>query len=289
MPNCSLIDPLVTPYIDGELSGADRDLVAAHVRVCAPCHSRIAAEQAVRTLIRSRKATLTVIRAPESLRAKCCDAARLDSVRAAGGAGDMARPTPPAAPVAPVTHPASTRPGVDPRFSGATAVPWRTRLAPLALAASLVLVVGGAFVYQVTDASARVMAAELTADHVKCFAMNRMLDTHDLATAVESSMSSGFGWKMHLPEEPSRAGLELVGARPCLYGEGKIAHIMYRHHGEPLSLFMLPRTERPEQLLETLGHECAIWSSKDRTFVLVSRESRADVEKLARYVHASMH
>jgi hypothetical protein len=73
-----------------------------------------------------------------------------------------------------------------------------------------------------------------------------------------------------------------------LYGEGKIAHIMYRHNGRPLSLFMLPRTERPEQLVETLGHECAIWSSADRTFVLVSRETRADVERLADYIQASM-
>src|SRR5262245_15503535 len=170
MPNCSFIDPLVTRYIDGELSAAERDLVAAHVRVCAPCHSRVAAEQAVRTLIHARKSTLCAIRAPESLRAKCSDAARLDSLRAAAGAADIARPAPAVAPVGTVTL---TRPSVDPRFSGATAVPWRARLAPLALAASLVLVVGGAFVYQVTDASARVMAAELTADHVKCFAMNR--------------------------------------------------------------------------------------------------------------------
>ena len=163
------------------------------------------------------------------------------------------------------------------------------RVAPFALAASLVLVVGGAFLYQATAQSARVLAVELTADHLKCFAMNSALGTHQMAAAVESSMASGFDWRMHLPDNPSRAGLELVGARPCLYGEGKIAHIMYRHNGEPLSLFMLPRSARPEQLVETLGHECAIWSSADRTFVLVSRESPAEVRRLAKYVNASMH
>lgn len=282
MPNCSQIDSLVTPFIDGELTAAERDLVAAHVRVCAPCHSRVAAEQAVRTLIHARKSTLSAIRAPESLRAKCSDAARLDSLRAAAGASEIARPTTSPAP-APLI-----RPRVDPRFSGATAVPWRTRLAPLALAASLVLVVGGAFVYQVTDASARVMAAELTADHVKCFAMNRMLDTHDLPTAVESSMIAGFGWKMHLPEEPSRAGLELVGARPCLYGEGKIAHIMYRHDGRPVSLFMLPNASRSRELVEVLGHQAAIWCVGNRTFVLISREPKREVEQMASFVQASL-
>src|SRR5262249_3167565 len=126
---------------------------------------------------------------------------------------------------------------------------WRARLTPYALAASLVLVVGGAFVYQATDKSARVLAAELTADHVKCLALNRALGTHQTAAVVESSLASGFGWRVHLPESFARADLELVGARPCLYGEGKVAHIMYRHHGEPVSLFMLPNTARAGELV----------------------------------------
>jgi anti-sigma factor RsiW len=272
MPNCTFIDPLVTPYVDGELPAADRNLVAEHVRVCAPCHSRIAAERAVRALIHARKTALTATCAPESLRAKCRATARLEPSRDADA----------------VARRLSAGAGGDPRFSGATAVAWRARLAPFALAASLVLVVGGAFVYQITDKSARVMAAELTADHVKCFAMNRMLDTHDAPTAVESSMISGFGWQMHLPDEPARAGLELVGARPCLYGEGKIAHIMYRHQGRPVSLFMLPNASRSRELVEVLGHQAAIWCVGNRTFVLVSREPKRDVEQMASFVQASL-
>jgi anti-sigma factor RsiW len=166
---------------------------------------------------------------------------------------------------------------------------WLARLAPYALAASLVIVVGGAFVYQATARSARVLAAELTADHVKCFAMNRALGTHDLPAAVESSMASVFNWQMHLPENPSSAGLELVGARPCLYGAGKVAHIMYRHQGHPVSLFMLPHVERTEQLVEVLGHQAAIWCVGNRTFVLVARESRPEIERMASFVQASMH
>ena len=273
MPNCSFIDPLVTPYVDGELPAADRDLVAEHLRLCAPCHSRVAAEHAVRTIIHARKSAFAAARAPESLRATCLQAARLKPPR---DTGDVARRL------------QGSDAGADPRFSGATAIPWRARVAPLALATSLVVVVGGAFVYQITDKSARVMAAELTADHVKCFAMNRMLDTHDGPTAVESSMIAGFGWQMHLPDEPARAGLELVGARPCLYGEGKIAHIMYRHQGRPMSLFMLPNASRSRELIEVLGHQAAIWCVGNRTFVLVSREPRREVEQMASFVQASL-
>jgi hypothetical protein len=159
---------------------------------------------------------------------------------------------------------------------------------PYALAATLVLGVGGAFLYELTDRSVRIMAAELTADHVKCFGLNHVLGTHEAAAAVEGSIASGFSWPVHLPEAPERAGLELVGARPCLYGEGRVAHIMYRHNGSPVSVFMLPRSRRAEALVEVLGHEAAVWSVGDRTFVLIAREPRADVERMATFVHAGL-
>jgi anti-sigma factor RsiW len=102
-------------------------------------------------------------------------------------------------------------------------------------------------------------------------------------------MLSSFDWRMHLPAEPSRAGLELLGARTCLYGEGRIAHIMYRHEGRPVSLFMLPNTERTAGLMEVLGHEAAIWCANNRTFVLISREPHQDVQRLASFVQSSLH
>jgi hypothetical protein len=214
----------------------------------------------VHELIRARVPALNKAEAPDALHAKCWEIARLKAQ------SSDAAPRPPA--------PAANPP---------------VRLAPYALAASLVLVVGGAFVYQATDRSARVLAAELTADHLKCFALNRALGTHDAAPDVESSMASGFGWSVHLPDNPAAAGLELVGSRPCLYGEGKIAHIMYRHDGRPVSLFMLPKSARAEQLVEFLGHEAKIWCVGNRTFVLLAQEPRADVERMASFVQASMH
>jgi hypothetical protein len=38
-----------------------------------------------------------------------------------------------------------------------------------------------------------------------------------------------------------------------------------------------------------LGHEAAIWCVGNRTFVLVARESRPEVERLVSYVKASLH
>ncbi len=264
MRNCHSIDPLVTPFVYGELSDADRRDVENHLRACAPCHSRVAAERAVYNLVRARRSALSMSCAPAALHGLCAEIARRR-----GGADEAQSST-----------------AVPSRaFAGAA---WQTRLAPYALAASLVLVVGGAFVYQATDRSARVMAAELTADHLKCLALNGMLGTHQAASAVESSMMSGFDWRMQLPADPSRAELELVGSRPCMYGEGKVAHIMYRHQGRPVSLFMLPKSARTQELVEVLGHEAAIWCAGNRTFVLIAREPRQDVERLASFVQASL-
>jgi anti-sigma factor RsiW len=278
MPNCSSIDLLVTPYIDGELAAADRDTVADHLRVCPPCHARVAAERAVRHLIQERKGALSARCAPESLRAKC---------------SEYARQRPPALPHALPPRRAFEAPSrVESAAGAARPAPresWRTRLAPLALAASLVLIVAAAFLYQLTEQSSRVMAAELAADHVKCFAMNRVLGTNQGAAVVESAMASAFGWDLRLPAEAAaRAGLELVGARPCMYGEGKVAHIMYRHQGQPVSLFMLPNAVRRRELMRVLGHEAAIWCVGNRTFVLVSREPTAEVERMASFVQASL-
>jgi anti-sigma factor RsiW len=266
-PSCASIDSLVTPFIDGELTPIDRQLIEHHLSRCGACRSRVAAEQSVHELMRERKSALCHGHAPAILRGRCAAAARFSTVGTKSPA-----------------HADGANAGHATRF-GRRAWSW---IAPLSAAASLVAIVGGAFFYQATAESSHLLAAELAADHMKCFAMNAVLGTHQSIETVQSSMASGFGWNMRLPVGAEREGLELVGSRPCLYGEGKIAHIMYRHNGEPLSLFMLPRTVRPEQVVETLGHECAIWSSEDRTFVLVSRESRADVEKLVQYVNVSM-
>ncbi|MBI3492827.1 MAG: zf-HC2 domain-containing protein [Acidobacteria bacterium] len=278
MRSCRDLDPLVTPYVDGELPDTDRRAVDDHLRVCAPCHSRIAAERAVHELVRTRRADLCALEtttAPDALRTRCARTAREAALQH----------------LAPGTAPGTAAPRTAPSTPALrTPAPraWISRATPWALAASLVLVVGGAFLYQATDASSRVLAAELTADHVKCFALNSAFGTHHTAATVEASMLSGFGWRVHLPEEVSRAGLELVGSRPCLYGEGKIAHIMYRHRGEPVSLFMLPRTARAQEFVEVLGHEAAIWCAGNRTFVLVSREPRREVERMAALVQASL-
>jgi anti-sigma factor RsiW len=276
--NCKSLDVLVTPYVDGELDAANRAALDAHLRVCPPCHSRVAAERNVRELIQTRKSVWQKECAPAALRAKC-----------AGITATITADLPPSRrwrfgePRRSQSRGGAFRPA-----QGVATATWRARLTPYALAASLVVIVGGAFLYGLTDRSVRIMAAELTADHVKCFGLNRLLGTHDAASVVEGSIGPSFAWPLHLPDRPDRAGLELVGARPCLYGEGRVAHIMYRHNGHPVSVFMLPKTSRADALVGVMGHEAAVWSVGDRTFVLIAREPRGEVERMASFVHAGL-
>jgi len=252
MSSCRVIDSLVTPYIDGQLATGDRLTLENHLRACPPCRVRVDCERMAHELVAARKAALTTDLAPPALRARCA---------AACGAADRA---------------------------SKTRISWRARLTPYALAASLVLVVAAAFAYPLTARSSRVMAAELAVDHVKCSLINSMLGTHHTAALVESSLAADFDWPADLPDEPDRAGLELVGERTCLYGQGRVAHMMYRHHGQTVSVFMLPDSAREREVLDVLGHHAVVWSVGGRTFVLVAREPVDEVERMASFVQESL-
>jgi anti-sigma factor RsiW len=277
MSECKSIDPLITPYVDGEIDASSRTRVDDHVRRCPPCHSRVTAERAVRELMRVRRPDMSSAAAPDALRARC---------RELGGRSPEGSRSTDASRVAGAR-----------RFSGATEVRAGARgfsraLKPLAIAAGVLLAVGGVSLYELTPTSTRVLAAELTADHVKCFGVvNTLVGANANAAAVEQVMEDTFGWQMHVPEEAG-AGLELVGARPCLYMRGKAAHLMYRHHGQPLSVFMLPQLARPgkpNETVEVMGHEATVWSRDGRTFVLIGREPAADMQQAVSLVQASLH
>jgi anti-sigma factor RsiW len=256
MSDCTSIDPLITPYVDEDIDAPGRRRVDEHVRRCPPCHSRVAAERAVRDLMRARRPEISRDAASADLRERCL---ALRAARASGAA-----PT------------------------------WRVRMKPFAIAAGLVLVVGGAFVYEATEHSMRLLTAELTADHVKCFGLNAVIGTSADTAAIERAMSSTFGWNMHVPQSQD-AGLEVVGARPCFYARGRAAHLMFRHHGQPLSVFMLPQFTRPDhpenapEMVDVMGHEAAVWSEAGRTFVLIAKEPQQELSYVMSVIQAGLH
>src|SRR5947207_3686471 len=149
MHNCQSLDPLVTPFVDGELPAADRLAVEAHLRACPPCHSRVAAERAVHDLLHRRKASLCKAEAPDALHARCAS-----FVHATDAASNAEPRTQHQNPELRTLNPELRTLNPEPRTLNP--VGRSSRLVPFALAASLVAVVGGAFVYQATDKSVRV-------------------------------------------------------------------------------------------------------------------------------------
>src|SRR5215212_11387162 len=117
MPNCQEIDPLVTPFVDGELPESERRLVEDHLSACPPCHSRVAAERTVHALIRARKALLCTVEAPDALHHRCAGFARAgdESASAASGFANL-QSTP---------QPNAQSAARNPQFAV-----WRARLAP---------------------------------------------------------------------------------------------------------------------------------------------------------------
>ena len=57
--------------------------------------------------------------------------------------------------------------------------------------------------------------------------------------------TAGHGWTLDVPPSSPPAQLELLGVRRCVTTSGGTAHIMYKWRGEPLSVFVLPRSSSP--------------------------------------------
>ena len=98
-----------------------------------------------------------------------------------------------------------------------------------------------AFFSIATRRSDALLAAQLTADHSKCFKLFGPPDgTAADAPNIERMLFEQYGWKIHVPSSSAEDDVQLIGARRCLYGDGLVPHVMYRVHGQDVSLFVLP-------------------------------------------------
>ena len=164
----------------------------------------------------------------------------------------------------------------------------RRTLVPLSLAAALLLVVSGALFF--AGNSVEVLAAQLAVDHVKCFQFAPDRSGVD-PIAEGGKWERVYGWPLQVPAAAAAEDLQLLGVRRCLSSHGRIAHMMYRWRGEPLSVFVLnsrvagtdPRAE-VEASVKKMGEQAVIWSRGDRTYAVVARGEPAAVQQVARYV-----
>jgi anti-sigma factor RsiW len=248
MDECRRVCALITPYLDGTIGTGERADVERHLSACPPCRDRADEERGGRTVLRGCAVRLRDASLPPGLRSRCEALAR--------------------------DH---TRTRVVPG--------WRL-LVPAALTAVIVAFTTLALVSLATRRSDALLAAQLTADHAKCFTFFGDADAPSAdAHAVEDALASQYGWQMHVPPSAPDRGLRLIGGRRCLYADGLMPHVMYQAGAEPVSLFRLDGVTRKESDITSLGYRCRIWSRGGNTFVLVaSARATPELTRIAGYV-----
>jgi anti-sigma factor RsiW len=259
MADCSKLEPLFTAYVDGEASDDERATIDTHVRGCPPCGDRILAERSARQAIVTCREALRS-HASSDLKRRCEAARLLDA---------------PAAPV---------------RVPGSRSTLRRVAWVPLSLAATLLLAVGGVFLYGLRGGS-EALAAQLVADHVKCFELSPEPQVLPDPRALARDWAALRGWVLRVPESTSAEQLQFMGLRRCISTEGLTAHIMYKWKGQPLSVFVLNSDRKSigpvPHLVERFGQEAIMWSKGGRTYAVVARGRPTDVEHVAKYVQTT--
>jgi anti-sigma factor RsiW len=246
MDDCRRTGERLAPYADELLPPTERRDVERHLGDCPPCHRSAEKEKGGRSIVRECAEKLRQQDLPPGLRSRCEALAR--------------------------------------EHSAASPLTWRARLVPATLMATLAMVAGVGLLSVATHRSDALLAAQLTADHVKCF---KVFGTEVEASAreVEATLDD-YGWDMHVPGSSADADARLVGGRRCLYADGTMPHVMYRAAGAaPVSLFRLEGERRDEGEVTTLGHRCRIWSRGGHTYVLVAPEAASNqTARLLSYV-----
>ncbi len=253
MLSCRDLESNLTAYVDGECQAIDRARIDEHLAACPSCRARAAREKAAHELLHARCRDLRGC-APEALRQRC----------------------------------AAQRAQAERRSRSMVRKPW----VRMSLAASLILG-AGVFLLFGWGSSVETYAAQLAADHVKCFQFPPDPATADSAVLARDWMAAN-GWPIRLATDSEPNHLKLVGIRRCGSTRGGVAHLLYRWRGEPLSVYVL--NGRVDEVQEARGEEDVhdavrkfgeqelIWSDNGRTYAIVARASVLELQQVARFV-----
>lgn len=256
MADCQRIADRLAAYVDDVLSPGDQAEVESHLGRCPPCRTAEQRERGARDVLRARARELSAASLPPDLRARC------EALAHEHAASLPAR-------------------GPGARWSGA----FVSRFAPLT--AVMTLVIGFFLLSLATHRSDTVLAAQLTADHAKCFRFFASGNSPGAdARRVEQMLKGRYGWDVHVPPSSEARGLRLLGARRCLYADGSLPHVMYDAGGHDVSLYVLDGVTRSGADLVSLGHRFRSWMSGARTYVLIWPAAAGDIAPVVEYVMA---
>ncbi len=239
-------------YCDGEIEASKMLEVEAHLETCSSCRHAVEAEQAFREELRTKIAREPVPRhVAERLRSALNEVEEVERRR--------------------------------PTYAPA----WGERAPLLALAASVLLVVGVVLGYLIgqSDSKAEVhpLVMELVGEHTRITlredpAELSTRDTQQVALWVQGRI----GHAVHVPDYSS-TGIQLLGGRVTRLGGRPAAYIVYEKGRNIISLFSFPGYEASLSGLKEIrrdgrtfltgeyrGQQMLLWESGNMTYVLIS-------------------
>jgi Putative zinc-finger len=163
----------------------------------------------------------------------------------------------------------------------------------LSLAASLVLVTA-VFLLFGWGSSVETYAAQLAADHMKCFQFPPDASATPDVTLLEKGWQETAGWALKIAASTPSEQLQLLGVRRCGSSRGRVAHVFYKWRGEPLSVYVLNhRFDRApdaahDHEFNKLGEHAIVWTERERTYAVVASKRLSDLHHAATYVRRSV-
>src|SRR5262245_5974862 len=188
MSDCQRTIDRLTPYVDRVLAPDERADVDRHLQGCAPCQQLALREHGGHTVLRHQSQNLRAEPLPPGLRTRCEAIVREHEATRARTSNRRSRAV------------------------GGFITDWRSNLVPTILGVILLVFSASAILSIATRRSDTLLAAQLTADHSKCFLMSGSEASADAAD-VERMLANRFGWNIHVPPSSLAAGVQLVGAR----------------------------------------------------------------------------
>jgi anti-sigma factor (TIGR02949 family) len=159
------------------------------------------------------------------------------------------------------------------------------RWMPLSLAATVVLAVSAAILYSVNN-PVEALAASLALDHTACFKVASTNPNTD-PTVAAAGWQQSEGWSIRIPMALPAEDLKLVGVRDCASTDGPAAHLMYTFHGEPLSLYVIPKDKGHAGTATKMGRDAVIWCTKGRTYAVVADGHPQNLTRIVDYLKAN--
>jgi len=137
--------------------------------------------------------------------------------------------------------------------------------------------------------SVETYAAQLAADHLKCFQFPPDAAAPPDVTLLGKTWQATAGWALKIAASTPTEQLQLLGVRRCGSSRGRVAHVFYKWRGEPLSVYVLNHRfdHAPDAATDhdfnKLGEHAIVWTERERTYAVVASKRLPDLQHERRF------